>query len=335
MKQNKEKDQNFLRRLSASRLDKRLYVYLVCLLFSILFWILTAFSREYITDVTYNAVFVNLPNGKALVKDLPDKIKIRVTSNGFSLLGIRYDAKFDTLFIDASSLRKYMGNNDGIDVYYLLLNNQLSSMAEQLGTSLKVNRIMPDTVTFLFDKTEQKIVPVKLNLQYSFARQHQQSGKVKVIPSQVVLNGPRTLLKEIEFLETEVYKLTDIKGNTKVVVPLKALKKGSIEFGLKSVVAEIKAEKYTESEIELPVQVINVPFGYFVKTFPKSIKIKFKVPLSRYEMVTAKLFKLVADMKQTTFGGSNRLKVTLTQQPDYISNVSLESQYVEFIYRKL
>ena len=42
---------------------------------------------------------------------------------------------------------------------------------EKVG-SMKVEKIFPDTVTFVFDQKSQKIVPVKLNLTYSFAKQY-------------------------------------------------------------------------------------------------------------------------------------------------------------------
>jgi hypothetical protein len=42
------------------------------------------------------------------------------------------------------------------EIYYLLLNNQLALMGEQLGGSMKVEKIFPDTVTFVFDQKSQK-----------------------------------------------------------------------------------------------------------------------------------------------------------------------------------
>jgi hypothetical protein len=336
MKTDKEKKSNYVGKYSPSRLDKRLYVYLICLFFSILFWFLTTLNRDYISDVTYNASFVNLPVGKILVKDLPSKIKIRVEASGFTMLGVRYDAKKDTLFIDASSVLKYLNNDDGLEVYYLLLNNQLAAMGEQLGSSIKVKRIVPDTVTFLFDKKDEKIVPVKLNLKYSFARQHQQNGDIKIIPSKIIIRGPKSVLKDITYLETELYKLSDLTENTSAVIPLKQREsKGKLEVGIGSVVAQIKVEKYTETEIDLPITVLNIPFGYKVNTFPKTIKLKLKVPLSKYEQLSPELFSIVGDMKQLTNFSSNRLKLSIDKYPNFVNGLSLESPYVEFIIRKI
>ena len=126
-------------------------------------------------------------------------------------------------------------------------------MAEQLGGSMRVERIFPDTVTFVFDQKSQKIVPVKLNLTYSFAKQYQLNGKVKVIPSNIIIKGPKSVLDEIDFLETKQHNISDIGSTKRHLIPLKSENNQGVDFGISAVVAEIPVEKYTEAEIMLPV----------------------------------------------------------------------------------
>jgi type II secretory pathway component PulC len=56
----KERSNPILERFSPKRLDKRLSVFIICLLFSSLFWLLTVFSKEYTTEISFNATFLKL-----------------------------------------------------------------------------------------------------------------------------------------------------------------------------------------------------------------------------------------------------------------------------------
>jgi hypothetical protein len=331
----KERSNPILERFSPKRLDKRLSVFIICLLFSSLFWLLTVFSKEYTTEISFNATFLNLPADKILIKDLPSKISVKVKASGFSLLGVQYSAQNDTLFIDASNVKKHLNDKNTNEIYYLLLNNQLALMGEQLGGSMKVEKIFPDTVTFVFDQKSQKIVPVKLNLTYSFAKQYQLNGKVKVIPSSIIIKGPKSLLDNITFLETKQHNIEQIGSTKRHIIPLKSSTNQSIDYGINSVVAEIPVEKYTEAEMMLPITIKNVPFGYVVKTFPSQIKIKYNVSLDNYDLIKQEQFVVEANLAEVNDINNNRIKVRLVKQPDMISKVKIIDPQVEFIMRKL
>jgi hypothetical protein len=330
-----EKSHSLLSKFSPQRLDKRLYVFLICLLFSSLFWLLTVFSKEYTADISFNASFLNLPADKILIKDLPNKISVRVKASGFSLIGVQWSAKNDTLFIDASNVKKHLTDKSTNEIYYLLLNNQLSLMAEQLGGSMKVEKIKPDTVTFVFDQKSQKIVPVKLNLSYSFAKQYQLHGKVKVIPSNIIIRGPKSILDGISFLETKSHSIKDIETTKRHIIPLKNNNIQGVDYGINSVVAEIPTEKYTEAELMLPVVVKNVPFGYVVKTFPPQVKVTYNVSLENYDLIKPEQFVVEANLTSTDDITNNRIKVRLVKQPKEVSKVKMINPQVEFIMRKL
>lgn len=331
----REKSTIIRTRFSPKRLDKRLSVFIVCLLFACLFWLLTVFSKEYTTDISFNATFINLPANKILIQDLPTKVAVKIKASGFSLLGVQYSAKNDTLFIDASNVRKHLNDNNTNEIYYLLLNNQLSLMAEQLGGSMKVEKIYPDTVTFVFDQKSQKIVPVKLNLTYSFAKQYQLKGKIKVVPANILIKGPKSVLNDISFIETMPHQISSIETTKRHIVPLQKNTTQGVDYGIKAVVAEIPAEKYTEVEAMLPITVKNAPFGYVVKTFPAKVKVKYNVSLDNYDLVKPEQFVVEANLSATNDISNNRIKVRLVKQPGIISKAKIINPQVEFIMRKL
>ncbi|MCC6250962.1 MAG: YbbR-like domain-containing protein [Bacteroidia bacterium] len=332
-----EKGKVILKKYSPKRLDKRLYAFLVCLLLSALLWLVTVFSKEYTTNISYSAYFLNLPSDKILIKDLPRSITIKAKASGFSLLGIQYSAKNDTLFIDASNIRKYINNSNESEVYYLLLNHHLSAIAEQLGTNILIDKIYPDTVSFIFDYKSQKIVPVKLNLKYSFAKQYQQKGDIKIIPSQILIKGPKSVLNTIDYIETVSQQINNLESTSKHIVAIKKDGLENVDTGIKAVVAEIASEKYTEAELTIPITVKNVPFGYVAKTFPSKVNVKYNVSLDNYESINSSQFVVEANFDSTNVnGGNNRILVRLAKQPaNKVSNVRVINPQVEYIIRKL
>ncbi len=316
------------------KLNSSLGIFFVCLLLSVLLWLLTVFGKPYNTTISFATRFFNLPANKTLVNRLPSQVNVRVKGTGFSLMAAFYNAKYDTLLIDGQNIRKLYDqqSNEG---YFLVLNNQLSNIASQLGDKIEVYRIDPDTVKFMFDQKTGKIVPVKVNISYHFAKQYQQSGPIKIYPSKILIKGPGLLLEDIDIIETKNIVLTGIDKTTKTLVPLKIpAQNGNIEYPTKWAVIEIPAEKFTEAEISLPVKVVNGPPGFKVKTFPSEIIVKYNVALSKYGQVNQSMFEVVADFKAIENINASKLTVKLVKLPGMVSNARLVNKKVEFILHR-
>jgi hypothetical protein len=332
---NRNSEDSFEPRWTFRKVNRKIYIFLACFVFSMLLWLLTVFTKEYTTSIHFPTRFLNIPTEKVLVNKLPEKVAIEVSGSGFDLLGADYSAKRDTLFIDARNLRQiYNQNND--DSYFLLLNNQLGNIAQQLGPKVKANKINPDTVKFDFDQKVSKIVPVKLNLKYSFEKQYALNGKLKVHPSFMLIKGPSILLEEIDILETEFLELKGLNASQRKLIPLNlAQLSSSIELPVKKLLVEIPVEKYTETQLELPVKVINTPPGYQITPMPGKTSVRFNVVLSRYKDVSEDKFEVIADMADTTNNRDNYLKISIRKSPDFIINPRLKNDRVEYIMRKL
>src|SRR5687768_11774206 len=68
------------------RMNKRLYVVLVCFFISAVFWLLIALSHDYTTTVIYPVKYVNLPGKKVVMNDLPTKIAVQLRTTGFRIM---------------------------------------------------------------------------------------------------------------------------------------------------------------------------------------------------------------------------------------------------------
>jgi YbbR domain-containing protein len=310
------------------------YVFFLCLTFSLFFWLITVFNREYTTSISFATRFLNLPPEKILVNKLPKQVSVEVSGTGFELIGANFNAQSDTLFVDAFNVNK-LYNESANEHSFLLLNNQLPLIARQLGDRIKVNRIEPDTVKFSFGQKSEKRVPVKLNIKLSFAPQYQQSAPLKINPSSVVVRGPGIWLEDIDILETAPIVLRNLNKTTAISVPLQIEdKRANIEYATKTIRVEIPVERYTEKILEVPVVLTNAPAGYIAKSFPAKIRIKFNTSLSLFNQIKVSDFEIYADLKSVENAGSQRLKLKVIRQPEGISGLKLLPEKVEYVIRK-
>ena len=107
----------------------------------------------------------------------------------------------------------------------------------------------------------------------------------------------------------------------------------SVEFSTKKVVVKVPVEKFTEGTLELPVEVLNLPEQYVIKTFPEKVKITYLVGLSNYEKVNADQFSLLAYFDKKDANASS-LKLKLVKFPEVVRNPKIETDKVEYILRK-
>lgn len=303
-------------------------VFVICIVVSLLFWLLTVLSNNYTTTLTFQLSYTNLPPDKIIANKLPSSINASVTAKGFLLYSYTLLNRSDTLFISEKNISS---KNNGKD-YFVATNLLIPEFTTQLNNNMKINFLTTDTINFYFDKRAFKVLPVKLNLKYTFEKQYQLSDMMKVSPTKLVISGPSSLLDKLRYIETEKVNIVNLNKSMQVNLPLKIEKEfESLDFSSKIIVVNIPVEKYTEANIEIPISVSNVPENYTIKTFPDKIKVKYTVALSNFEKVSPEMFTAVAEYNANDSTKSNKLKVSLAKTPDYVLNWQIYPQKVEYI----
>ena len=74
------------KRISAIHLNKRVVIFLFCLIVSSFFWLMLALSKEYTIEIYFPVQYINLPPDKVIANNLSETIDIELKSNGFNLL---------------------------------------------------------------------------------------------------------------------------------------------------------------------------------------------------------------------------------------------------------
>jgi hypothetical protein len=318
------------------RLNPRISVFVSCFFISILFWLMIVFSKEYTYKIKVKALYANVPSDKVVSYKLPDSLDLEVYGVGFSLYSLNFKNTPKDVVVDLGPLKKSKRNFEG-EEYQINLVQQLNYVSEQFADfGVKVTKIFPEQISFYFDAKEKKILKVVPDLYYSFAPQHSINGKLEFFPKNIVIKGPKSVLNKIDSITTEHLVLKNLSKDAIGFINFKLPKSSSgLELPAKKIAYKIPVEKFTETELEIPISTSNVPAGFSIKTYPNTVKVVFSVGLSSYKSITPSMFAVNASIGNIdSLSKTSMLKLKLEKFPLQVKNCRLQTEKVEFIIQR-
>ncbi|MFC2132249.1 hypothetical protein ACFLRG_00470, partial [Bacteroidota bacterium] len=147
------------------------------------------------------------------------------------------------------------------------------------------------------------------------------------------ITGPDVNIDTINFVSTEYYEIKKLRKafnrNLSIVKP-----HDKVILSHDKVNVNIAVEKFTERELNIPIEAENLPDSLSLRTFPGNLKLKFHVVLSEYEKYEATHFRAVVDYNSIEQNLNNKLRVKIVKSPDNIYLVSYSPTNVEYIIEK-
>ena len=325
---------SFLQRLVGNgelKLNRKLGIYIVCLLLSCLLWLLITLSDRYDTDIAFPVTYAGIPKSKVVTNNLPETITARVNAGGFNLLWYKLKGQGEPIIfeIPSSKLRELNGN------HYTLSNNRIERISAQLGDKIKVLHISPDTIFIDFAEKSKRKLRVKTDVNMTLEKQHGLMDSIKTDPEFVNVVGPKNIVDNMQFAQTEKVTLKDVSDKQQMNVGFaKPENSSAVTFSPETVKIIVSVEKYTEGSIEIPVTVRNLPKGSRLKVYPEKVKVTYLVGLSNYDKVDAAMFAVGFNYKNLPKGKGNKVKVEVQNAPSYVNSVKVEPVSVEYIIQK-
>jgi hypothetical protein len=310
----------------------KLLIYFIFLCLSALFWLLIALGKNYTTNITFPIECNNLPKNKVLVGDIPDKLILKVNSNGFTLLKYKIATILKPIEFDVNSYSLNIVQGNKFSRYYLLTKFAQDKITDQISTDIRIIKILPDTLFFQFADMAIKKVAVVPNIHFELDKQYMLKGKIMTIPDSINILGPDIVLDTITSIKTLVYDLKDIKQSVKQYLSLS--ERTYVTLSQNKILLFIDVEKCTEFNISIPIETTNLPIGYQIKLFPAFINLSFNVGLSQYNRISANQFKAVVDYNEVESNISDKLQVLIAKYPKNIGPIKYQPKLVEYIIEK-
>jgi hypothetical protein len=312
-------------------INRNTLLFLFFLLISSVAWLLTSLNRDYSTNIRCQLEFTDLPGNKVFAVSENPVIDLNVTGHGYTLAWFKVNPEIKVPF----SLRMtgiQSGLQNGVYRYWLLSRQMKEKLQPAFSSTLLINSITPDTLYIdLCEKVSRK-VPVIPDLNLRFARQYMLCGPVKIIPDSVIVSGPRSRVDTLQGIHTHLHRVNSLKGEYHTSLSLEP--PHLIITDTPAVDISICAEKFTESEITVPIQVINLPEGISLKAFPPNVQLTYRIGLSKYKEAGPDLFTLSVDFREAMQPGTEKLPVVLQRAPAFVEGIKYNPHTVDYIIEK-
>ncbi len=273
-------------------------------------------------------VYEKLPQHKVFQEEPIHNININVKGTGFKLLSSNFYTKDLVFYLD-----KIRFNAD--KQYYFLPKNQELIIQEQLYKGLELDKVLQDTVFLKLGSLASKKVPIKANVSINYEPGYDVTSPLKITPDSVLISGPKLQIDKIKELKTELLKLDNVSKNIKNKVKIKKPEDfNDLKIGKSEAEIALFIDKFTEGEFMLPFDISNLPKNIKINTFPKKVKVVFKVGLSNFNDITSNSFKVVCDYKVSEENDLPYLIPKLELKSSLVSSVRLVPNKIEFLTQK-
>jgi len=307
------------------RNNRRIIVFLVCLIIATSLWFLNALGKNYTTTVSYPVKYINPPANQFMADKTPVKLDLTINGQGFTLLRFKL-LSFSPVILDIEEITKNQNSNSG--VYKVLSKNLINEISEQFSNEIRISEVNPEILDIVLDSLVTKTVPVELDLNVEFVPQFNLKNPISTNPGKVEITGPTIVLEKISVVKTKVNIINKLEASIKQEIDLIHPERTTISP--EKVTLSIEVEKYTEKELKIPVEILNKPAKTRIKIFPSEIKVLFTVGLSRFENIKSSDFGASVDFNSIV-KDANNLNITLYKKPEFIQGVRFNPEKVEFL----
>ncbi len=311
--------------------NQKVFIFLFFVVISAGFWLIRSLGEEYEAVVEYPVRYSNYPEGKVLIGEVPDKLTLEINANGFNVLKCRLNLNIIPLKFDVNS---FSLNSLGVDTFFILTETVMDILSEELN-QVQILDIAPDTLFFRFNELKVKKIAVKpiLNMHDKlFQVQYMQNGAIEVIPDSIIISGPSTILNSITYAHTKPVHLNNLSDTTEINCSLQLVDR--VNFSQQKVKLIIPIDKFTEVEEDLNVVSVNVPDSMQMIPIPGQVRITYRVCMSNYNKVSNNPLLLFIDYEDIGEEQRQRLPVSLSDTPKFISNIKLSPEEIEFLIRR-
>ncbi len=311
------------------KLNKKMFVFAFFLIISTILWFLNALNQNYLTNLQFPVVFIHFPQDKINIKELPNKLKIKINADGFSILSYKLSSNFMPLKIDVSSVDLRLLSKSDSSKLFFLTNNLTRNLEAQFSEDFKILKIKPDSIYFNFTHITEKKVPVKLISEINYKNQFMLKNDIVIAPDSIIVKGPASLLDTIDFIKTKKLKLNKLSINVSQELMLETNK--NLNYSQDYIDIDIDVEEYTETKIIIPIEIINLPDSLSIKIFPNKVNVKYLVGFSHYGKISDHEFRAIIDYKTINNNLNSKLKVQIMSIPNNIKSFSSKPSTVDYV----
>lgn len=303
--------------------QKKVKIFSLFLLCSFLAWFISNLSETYESRSDFVLNYRNLPDTLLLGKNSDEHLEVKLRTSGFQFLYYNFFKK--RIDINVSQANYQNGR------YVLSEDNLKRQIDQQLSQNISLLDVDQNQLVLDLYQVASKKIPIVPNMDLQLEQNYILDGKVIMVPDSVTVKGPGSEIDTIKEIMTAPIRLVNVSDSfereASLVFP-KGLENSVFSDARVSVSG--KVAKFSEKVFDVPVQVLNIPDGYQVKTFPSSITVLCKASIDRLKNISASDFNVEADYAKSK-GSNNTLFLVISKRPENVYDVRLQENSVNFV----
>lgn len=287
------------------------------------FWLLQSLQQEYETDLSIPLRYTNVPANIIFDSKLPDNLKVHVRDKGSALLNYTLGQKFRSITVNLEKLP--------IDTNrYVISRNQLEEdIQKQILATTTAYSFEPQRIVLNYGLRKSKEVPVRFNGSIQTQNGFLVAGDIIISPSHVTVYASENILDSIQEVKTV---FVEVKEGKKTLTKNTALENiDGANLGTERVSVTIPIEEYTEKTLTVPVQIVNVPKKYKIRTFPQMVEVFCNIPISKFEDLKEENLSIEVPFHKLEENVTGSFDIDLTRKPEWVKNYNINPGKVEFI----
>ncbi|MGB3607175.1 MAG: YbbR-like domain-containing protein [Psychroserpens sp.] len=308
--------------------NKRINIFLFFFLVSFLILVFTKFSEIYLETVPFSVKFKNIPETTIITMDSVPDIEVTLSTHGFNLLSYYFQNKIYQLNFETDVTKQG-------DHYVWTANKGTLALQKQLGKSVKIIGVKPDSLFFPFGTLSEKKVPVVLDSKFDYASGYDTLNGFELDPDSVTIIGSANEIAKIKSIETKPLELKEIRSNIDETVALD-FSQASKQLKLSEKIVNVRAdvEKFTEGTLDIPITILNLPEDEKINYFPKQITVAYYISLKLYKEIKPSDFIIECDFKQAVKTGNSFFTPHLIINSKKVKSAKMKQNKVEYIFIK-
>jgi len=285
-------------------------------------------SKQYVTTLNYYVDFEALPQNKIFNKSPIKELEIKVKGTGFKILSANFSNRRIKLL--ANKLKTL---SDSIS--YILPNNQKKSIQKQIYSGLNFQEVVQDTVKLNLSTLATKKVAVLANNQISFEVGYNLSKPIQFTPDSITISGSKAVLNNLNFIKTEQISFENLSESKEFDVKLENPTLNSeVKLSDYKVNVNVQVDKFTEGEFLVPFIIENLPKKLSINTYPKKVKVIYKVGLNDFNKITPESFVVSCDYKTSAENDLMYLIPKINSKSSLVQSVRLVPNKIDFLIQK-
>jgi YbbR-like protein len=290
-------------------------------LFSIILWVFVSFSLEYTTSFRVPVKLVEIKDGYSLLSQSIKDINITVKGQGWVLAQVASGP--ETVY--------QVSTNGELGVQRVDAINALSKNS-WINSKLQVAMVSPSEINYTIERVANKIVPIISDESLGIKGGYGLVSKVSLTPDSVSIVGPQSLVKSIESISTEKFKIEDIDEKVSTQIVLKPL--DYIDYSQNFTNIEFDVQKIVDKTFKsIPVQVENVPNLRELQLFPPNINVTLRGGLENLGVMSSDSIRAIVDFKDAFLDSLGAIKPKI-KVPNYTTLTIVNPKTFKYIIKQ-